>query len=93
MMSVSEYASDVGLSVKEILNLCQKLNISVTTEKDELSEEDIILLDNELANEEVKEELPEDLPKTGSTQYGFIISVLAVLGCSYIVLKNSKKQE
>ena len=39
------------------------------------------------------EELPEDLPKTGSTQYGFIISVLAVLGCSYIVLKNSKKQE
>lgn len=60
MMSVSEYASDVGLSVKEILNLCQKLNISVTTEKDELSEEDIILLDNELANEEVKEELPED---------------------------------
>ena len=60
MMSVSEYASDVGLSVKEILNLCQKLNISVTTEKDELSEEDIILLDNELANEEAKEELPED---------------------------------
>ena len=39
------------------------------------------------------EELPEDLPKTGSTQYGVIISVLAVLGCSYIVLKNSKKHD
>lgn len=44
-------------------------------------------------NNENAEELPEDLPKTGSTQYGFIISVLAVLGCSYIVLKNSKKQK
>ena len=42
---------------------------------------------------ECEEYLPEDLPKTGSTQYGVIISVLAVLGCSYIVLKNSKKHD
>ena len=30
-MNVSEYASDVGLSVKEILDLCQKLEINIHT--------------------------------------------------------------
>jgi len=48
MMSVSEYASDVGKTVKDILNLCNKLQLAVNNEDDMLDDEAIILLDNEL---------------------------------------------
>ena len=34
MMSVSEYASDVGKKVKDILSLCKELSISVESEDD-----------------------------------------------------------
>lgn len=50
MMSVLEYSEDVGKSLDEILKLCSSLNIKATSEDDMLSEEDIILLDNELEN-------------------------------------------
>ena len=61
MMSVSEYALDVDKSVNEILNLCKKLEISVSSKEDMLSDDDIIMLDNEIANSaEESEELPED---------------------------------
>ena len=50
MMSVSEYASDVGKKVSEILNLCSKLSISVSNEEDMLSDDDIIMLDNEISS-------------------------------------------
>ena len=50
MMNVSEYASDVGVTVKEILELCNKLDIKVSKEDDMLSDDDIIILDNELAS-------------------------------------------
>ena len=62
MMSVSEYASDVGKTEKEILTLCNKLNISVENENDLLDDESIILLDNELDSilEETTEEIEED---------------------------------
>lgn len=58
MMNVSEYASDVGKKVKDILKLCKKLSISVNDEDDMLSDDDIIMLDNEIAtlDEEVVEE-------------------------------------
>ena len=59
MMSVSEYASDVGKKVKEILNLCGKLSISVSSEDDMLSDDDIIMLDNEIASLEDNEEVEE----------------------------------
>lgn len=59
MMSVSEYANDVKMAVKEILSLAQKLNISVSSEEDMLSDDDIIMLDNELAS--INEEVPDDL--------------------------------
>ena len=60
-MSVSEYALDVDKSVNEILNLCKKLEISVSSKEDMLSDDDIIMLDNEIANNtEESEELPED---------------------------------
>ena len=60
MMNVSEYASDVGKKVEEILKLCQKLNIEVSNEEDMLSEDDIIMLDNEIASLDEEESL-EDL--------------------------------
>ena len=37
------------------------------------------------------EEIPETLPQTGNTQYGYILAAIAVLGTSYIALKNYKK--
>ena len=64
MMNVSEYANDVGKKVSEILKLCQNLDIKVSKEEDMLSDDDIIMLDNEIANideEEEFEELAEDL--------------------------------
>ena len=61
MMNVSEYANDVDKKVSEILKLCQKLEIKVSNEEDMLTDDDIIMLDNEIANNtEESEELPED---------------------------------
>lgn len=57
MMNVSEYASDVGKKVSEILKLCQRLNIEASNDEDMLSDDDIIMLDNEIANS--NEELEE----------------------------------
>lgn len=50
MMSVVEYANDVNKSVEEILKLCKNLGIKVSKKEDMLSDDDIIVLDNELAN-------------------------------------------
>ena len=48
MMSVSEYASDVGKKVEDVLKLCKTLELSITNEDDMLDDEAIILLDNEI---------------------------------------------
>ena len=50
MMSVSEYANDVDKSLDYIFELCKKLNISANQADDMLSDDDIILLDNEIEN-------------------------------------------
>ena len=50
MMSVFEYASDVNKTIDEIFKLCSKLGIKVSNEDDLLSDDDIILLDNEIEN-------------------------------------------
>lgn len=70
MMSLKEYAVDVDKSIEEIISLCKKLNISSQTEDAMLTEDDIILLDNELSssnieeskegNEEFEEEIVDD---------------------------------
>ena len=49
MMSVKEYANDVNLSVAEILKKCQEMQIEVKSGDDELSEDDIIILDNAIS--------------------------------------------
>ena len=49
MMSVSEYASSVDLSVAEVLKKARELGIEVKQASDELSEEDVIILDNAIS--------------------------------------------
>lgn len=48
MMSVKEYANDTGLSIAEILKKCKELGIEAKGGDDELSEDDVIILDNTL---------------------------------------------
>ena len=50
-MSVLEYAQDVNKSVEEILELAKKLELTIQGQDDLLSEDDIILLDNELQDQ------------------------------------------
>ncbi|MBR1416782.1 MAG: translation initiation factor IF-2 [Bacilli bacterium] len=45
-MSVKEYAIDTGSSVAEILKKCQELGINVNSADDDLSEDDVVMLDN-----------------------------------------------
>ena len=49
MMSVKDYANDVNLSVAEILKKCNEMQIEVKSGDDELSEDDIIILDNAIS--------------------------------------------
>ena len=64
-MSILEYALDVNKDVSEIINLCQSLKINKNKEDDFLTEEEIILLDNELdslkENENPDYEIDEEL--------------------------------
>ena len=46
MMSVKEYATDTSRSVAEILKKCHELGINVNSGDDDLSEDDIVILDN-----------------------------------------------
>ena len=49
MMSVKDYANDVNLSVAEVLKKCREMQIEVKSGDDELSEDDIIILDNAIS--------------------------------------------
>ena len=60
MMSVIEYANDVDKSIDYIFELCKKLNINANQEEDMLSDDDIILLDNEIQNMADSEEIEEE---------------------------------
>ena len=50
MMSILEYSMDVNKTVEEILELCKRLKLQYSNQEDLLTEDDIILLDNELSN-------------------------------------------
>ena len=82
MMSVKEYANDTGLSVAEILKKCKELGIKAANADDELSEDDIIILDNTinlistdaevtLDEEEVMDEAVEDLVESNNIDRSF----------------------
>ena len=52
MMSLLDYANDVSLSIEEVKKLCDKIGISYDDEESLLTEDDIILLDNEMQDRE-----------------------------------------
>ena len=68
MMSVLEYAKDVAVDVKTILELCKKLDIKANSEDDMLDDDAIVMLDGEVSNlsddleeENYEEEIQEDV--------------------------------
>lgn len=52
MMTIEDYALDVGKTIDEIKALCDKIGIKYEDENSTLNETDIILLDNEIQDEE-----------------------------------------
>ena len=52
MMSLEDYALDVNKTVEEIMTLCDKIGINYEDASSTLTEDDIILLDNELQDQE-----------------------------------------
>ena len=94
MMSVMEYAEDVGKKVGEILKKCKELGINVNSEDDLLEEEDIIELDNvidEVIDEEEIEELAEIVAKKEDIRLDETISKQKVKP-KKVVPKISKKE-
>ncbi len=82
MMSVKEYASDTNHSVAEILKKCNELGINVKSGDDDLSEDDIIILDNTInlistdsetdyEEEDVIDEVVEDLVESNNLDKNF----------------------
>ena len=66
MMNLIDYANDVGLDVEKIKSLCDKIGISYENEESLLTEDDIILLDNEIQDQE---DYIEDNSQDEETQY------------------------
>ena len=64
-MTILEYALDVNLEVSEIIALCKSLNINKNDENDFLTDDEIIMLDNEIdslkENENPDYEIDEEL--------------------------------
>lgn len=64
-MSILEYAMDVNKDVSEIISLCESLNINKSNEDDILTDDEIIMLDNEIdslkENENPDYEIDEEL--------------------------------
>ena len=59
MMSLKDYALDVGLDLEKVKKMCDKIGISYDDEESLLSEDDIILLDNE--TQDVEDYVSEDV--------------------------------
>jgi translation initiation factor IF-2 len=59
-MKVKEYAQDVNLSVAEIIKKCHDLAINVSSGDDELTDDDIIMLDNTINLISTDEEITFD---------------------------------
>ncbi len=82
MMTVKEYANDTNHTVAEILNKCEELGIKVKSGDSELSEDDIIILDNainlistaddtSLEEEDVIDEAVEDIMETANIKKSY----------------------
>lgn len=82
MMSVKEYANDTNHSVAEILKRCNELGINVKSGDDDLTEDDIIILDNTInlistdsetdyEDEDVMDEAVESLVESNNLDKNF----------------------
>ncbi len=82
MMTVKEYANDTGHSIAEILKKCNELGIRVKSGDDDLSEDDIIILDNTInlistdvetdyEDEDAMDEVVEDLVESNNLDKTF----------------------
>ncbi|MBQ2873356.1 MAG: translation initiation factor IF-2 [Bacilli bacterium] len=94
-MSVFEYASDMNKSVEEILTLCKRLEIKVNNEVDMLSDDDIILLDNEIENtDSVNEEetAVEEVTDEYDDSYEEELEEIQVVATVKKKKKNPKKE-
>ncbi len=71
MMTVLEYAEDVNKSLEEIIKLCEKLGIAKTNGDDLLDQDEITMLDSELANVAIEssEEAVEDAESNNDDNY------------------------
>ena len=56
MMSVLEYAQDISKKPEEVLEMCKRLDINVSSNYDMLDDDSIVLLDNAFENEQDEEE-------------------------------------
>ena len=61
MMSIEDYAQDVGKTVEEIYSLCDKLGIAYKDSNTMLDDTAIILLDNKIQDEENEPVKTEEL--------------------------------
>ena len=97
MMTVYEYASDMNKSVDEVLNLCRRLDIKVNSGDDELSDDDIILLDNEIENTEsvndMEETVDEDNFDDIEDKYSEELDEIKVVPTVKKKKKNPKKED
>ena len=50
-MSLKDYAEELNIGVDELLSICNRLEINVKNENDELTDDDIVMLDIELSSE------------------------------------------
>ena len=93
MMSVYEYAQDVDKNLDYIFDLCAKLEIDVNNKDDELTEDDIILLDNEIANLESSDSEEEYVEEEFEDSYEEELDEVKVIASVNKKKKKSNKIE
>ncbi len=97
MMSVLEYANDVNKKVEFVLELCKKLDIKANNLDDMLTDDDIILLDNELekvdTNEDTEHDVIEDNMDDFEDSYDEELEKVKVVATVKKKKKGSKKDK
>ncbi|MBE6147619.1 MAG: translation initiation factor IF-2 [Firmicutes bacterium] len=89
-MSVLEYALDVNKTVSEIIELCEKLDIKVQNADELLSQDDIILLDNEL--QDMEDYVVEDIEESQIDSDEFFEKVESLAANTKFVSEKQKKK-
>ncbi len=95
-MTVKEYAEELKMSVKTLLEKCESLGINVKNEDDYLEDEDIIMLDNivgDMADNDSDEGSEESnlLSEELESKFSFEDRAEELLGGSNISLERTKK--